>query len=142
MSAVGKLIEIYQEILSFRGNDDEISIANPDSDGGDDDHSHNNDSNDNNGDDNDSNNNDSDSNDNNGYKSASTPMTTHGVKRQHSGPSRAASCIVRRRYFDSPQAETAAAATVRAATPPLALHRGCRPVPFPILSPLHETFEL
>jgi len=188
MSAVGKLIEIYEEILSFRGDDDEVSVAssdgddNNDCDGPDHDQDHDNsssadgDDNDNSsGADADDNDNcdgpdhdqdhdnsgsaDADDNDNDcdepdhdqdldnsssgdGYKTAPTSApTTHGIKRQHDGPSTAPTRIVKRRYSRSPQAETAATASAPS-TLPLALRRGRRPAPFPIISPLYETFEL
>jgi len=72
MSAVGKLIEIYEEILSFWGDKDEVSIASSDSD---------NDNSDNNSDNNNSDDNDSDEHDHDhdisdsgdGYKTAPTP---------------------------------------------------------------------
>jgi len=129
-SAIGRLVAVYKEILSFPDDNDEVCATSTNS---------NNNGNDNNGDG--GNHSNSDSNGRNS-KEAHTMATTQSVKRKCSGPPSTATRIVRQRQLNSPQPETTPPPAP--STLPLALRRRRRPTPFPMLylSPLYETFGI
>ncbi|KAF8803121.1 hypothetical protein BYT27DRAFT_7110679 [Phlegmacium glaucopus] len=109
-SAMGRLIRVYNEILSFPGDDkdDEVSIASTDDDSND---------------------------HNNSHSDDYMPAAACSIMQKRGRPSTAATRVVKQRQSNPPPADPAPS------TLPLALRRGRRPAPFPILSPLYEMFN-